>query len=431
MDSPQAPNALNRKALIFIIITIVLNTLGLTLVAPVAPYLVARYVSDPGSIGVAVGWLGSTYAICQFIAAPGLGALSDRFGRRPILLLCLLGSVFGYMLLGFGGALWVLFLGRAIDGITGANTSIMIAYIADIVPESQRSKYFGWIGAIGAASIVLGPAAGGLMAKFGYNVPFYVAGFVSLATLVMGFFFMPESLAKTKRATSITLAKLNPFTTLKTVFMLPQLRWLLIALFLYTLSTVMIPSNIGLFARDQLNWDADSTGALFSVFGVVTILVQGVLLQWLIKRYRTAQITLGGLVFTIIAFVVIALVAGVSAPILLYGGVILFALGDGLTSPTLLELITGATDVRSQGQVQGGSQSVQSLANIAGPLLAGFFYDHLGHASPYLSGAGVVALAFGAMLLAVPLLRKPTSPPNPLSTSGEGEQDRADDSVKA
>src|SRR6185295_2220986 len=177
MDT-QSP-APNRKALIFVIVTVILNTMGFTLIVPVAPFLVARYVSDPAILGAAVGWLSSIYAICQFLAAPGLGALSDRFGRRPLLLLCLMGTVVGYLFLGFGGALWVLFLGRAIDGITGANTSILIAYITDIVPPKQRGKYFGLIGAIGAISIVLGPAAGGLMAKLGYQVPFFVAGGVA------------------------------------------------------------------------------------------------------------------------------------------------------------------------------------------------------------------------------------------------------------
>jgi DHA1 family tetracycline resistance protein-like MFS transporter len=207
--------------------------------------------------------------------------------------------------------------------------------------------------------------------------------------------------------------------------MLPQLRWLLAAMFLYTLATVIVPSNLGLFARDHLNWDADSMGGLFSIFGVATIVVQAGLLQWLLKRYRTSQITLAALIFTMVAFVVIALIVTVNAPLLMYIGIILFALGDGLTGPALLELITGATDASAQGQVQGGSQSVQSLANIVGPLAAGFLYDHLGHASPYLTGAGVVVLAFGAMLLALPLLRKSISPPRPsaaLSTGGEGEQ---------
>jgi len=400
-SQPALSAAPSRKALVFIVITIVLNTLGLTLMAPVAPFLVARYVTDPANLGVAVGWLSAVYAICQFLAAPGLGALSDRFGRRPVLLICLLGSAVGYLFLGVGGALWILFLGRAIDGLTGANTSIMIAYITDIVPEAQRPKYFGWIGAIGAASIVLGPAAGGLLAKFGYQVPFFVAGVVSLANVFFGLFFMPESLAKDLRAHSISLAKLNPFVTLKQVFALLRLRWILVAIFLYTLATVVVASNISLFTKAKLNWDADGTGALFSVFGVVTILVQGVLLQWLIKRLRTSQITIGGLVFTILSLFIIALVAIFVSPLLIFVGMIVFALGDALTSPSLLELTVQATDVKSQGQVQGASQSVQSLAGIVGPLFAGSLYDHVGQAAPYLGGAGIAVLALGAIGLAL------------------------------
>ena len=128
----------NRRSLFFIMFTTFLNTMSFTLIIPLAPFLVAHYVRDSGSVGLTVGWLTSAYAICQFIAAPGLGALSDRFGRRPILLLCILGSAGGYLLLGIGGALWVLFLGRIIDGLTGANGAILNAYLTDIVPPAER-----------------------------------------------------------------------------------------------------------------------------------------------------------------------------------------------------------------------------------------------------------------------------------------------------
>lgn len=401
----------NRKAMIFVIITIILNTMGFTLIVPVAPFLVAHYVSDPAILGAAVGWLGSIYSICQFIAAPGLGALSDRFGRRPLLLICLLGTVVGYLLLGFGGALWVLFLGRAIDGISGANTSILIAYITDIVPQKQRGKYFGLIGAIGAISIVLGPAAGGLLAKFGYQTPFYVAGAVAFINVIFGLLFMPESLTKEQRATSIGMTQLNPLSALQGIFAMPQLRWLLVATFFYTLATVIVPSNIGLYANDKLNWDADAVGAFFSVFGVVTILVQGAILPWLLKRLNGLQVTITGFCFTVAAFLMVALISAVGSSAILYLGIILFGFGDGLASPAMLEVITGATDERSQGKVQGGNQSVQSLANIAGPLIAGELYDRLGHASPYIGGAGIVVLALGAVILALPTLKR--SAPEP------------------
>ncbi|MFN8564678.1 MAG: MFS transporter [Anaerolineae bacterium] len=409
METQTQTSAPNRNALIFIVVVVILNTLGLTLIAPVAPFLVARYVSDPNAIGVAVGWLSSIYAICQFVAAPALGLLSDHFGRRPLLLICLLGSAVGYLFLGVGGALWVLFLGRAIDGLTGANTSIIIAYITDVVPSAQRSRYFGMIGAIGAVSVVLGPAVGGLIAKLGYEVPFYVAGAIALISVFYGLFFMPESLSRAQRVGSIRLAKLNPLTTLSDVFAQPQLRWLLIALFLYTLSTIILPSNLGLFTRDILSWDADTVGVLFSIFGIASVVVQGVLLQWLLKRMIASRVTLAGLWFTAIALLLVGLVGVLDTSALLYVGVVVFALGDGFTSPTLLDLITRGTDERSQGKVQGGSQSMQSLANILGPVLAGALYDHLGRSSPYWGGAVIVLLAIVAALWALPAFRKFTA----------------------
>lgn len=399
----------SRKAITFIFVTVVLNTLGFTIIVPVAPFLVANYVNDPNRIGVAVGWLGSIYAICQFIAAPGLGILSDRFGRRPILLLCLMGSAIGYLLLGIGGALWVLFLGRAIDGITGANTSIMVAFITDVVPSQERSRYFGLIGATGAMCVILGPAVGGLVARFGYQAPFFLAGAVALVGVIFGLFFMPESLVKTQRTTSISIARLNPLSTLKEVFALPQLRWLIAAMFLYTLSTVILPSNMGLFTKDNLNWDADRVGLLFSVFGVSSVFVQGLILQWLLKRVSVLRVMISGLIITMIALCMVAWVGTANSTTILYLGIIVFAFGEGFTSPTILDLITRATDERSQGKVQGGSQSVQSLANIGGPILAGVLYDHLGHGSPYSFGASMIVIIFGVVSLALPTLRRSTS----------------------
>jgi len=395
----------NRKALLFIIVTVILNTLGFTLIVPVAPFLVARYVSNPNSIGVAVGWLGSIYAICQIIAAPGLGVLSDRFGRRPLLLLCLFGSALGYLLLGIGGALWVLFLGRAIDGITGGNTSIIIAYITDVVPSSQRSKYFGILGAIGAGCVVLGPAAGGFLAQFGYAMPFFVAGAIAFANVIYGIFFMPESLKSDRQISPITFAQLNPLSTLGEIYRLPHLRWLIVALFLYTLSTIIVPSNLGLFTKDNLNWEADRVGLLFSVFGISSIFVQGLVLQGLLKRFKAHQVMIAGLWVTIVSLLIIALVGIRDSSMILYIGIIVFALGEGLTSPTMLELITHCTDEQSHGKVQGGSQSVQSLANVVGPVFAGLLYDHWSHSSPYVFGAAVILLTIGAVSLVLPTFR--------------------------
>ncbi len=399
----------NRRALFFIIFTTFLNTVGLTLIIPLAPFLIAHYVSDSGSFGLTVGWFTSAYAICQFIAAPGLGALSDRFGRRPILLLCILGSAVGYLLLGIGGALWVLFLGRIIDGLTGANGAILNAYVADIVPPAERGKYFGWIGAISAISIVLGPALGGFMAKLGYQLPFFVAGGVALTNLLFGFFFLPESLPKEQRTRSINLARLNPVSTLRNVLAMPQLRWLLAAIFLTVLAFIAISANISLFAKDNLNWDTSAVGTLFSIFGITSIAVQALLLPWLIKRLGPLPVTIVGVMLAAASFVLISVVAADASDMLMYIAFVLLAIGEGLISPSLLTLITQATDAGSQGKVQGGNQSIQSLANMAGPLYVGEIYDHMGHAAPYLSGAGILLLSLGALLLARPALKRSAS----------------------
>ncbi|MBX3084535.1 MAG: MFS transporter [Anaerolineae bacterium] len=406
----------NHKVIFFIIFTTFLNMVGLTLIIPLAPFLVARYVGDSNNIGLTVGWLTSAYAICQFIAAPGLGAFSDRFGRRPIMLLCLLGSAGGYLLLGIGGSLWVLFLGRIIDGLTGANGAILNAYIADIVPPTERGKYFGWLGAVGAISVILGPTVGGFMAKLGYQLPFFAASGVLFINLLLGFFFMPESLPKEKRTASINLVRLNPISTVKDILTMPQLRWLLVAIFLTTLSFIAISANISLFAKDSLNWDTTTVGTLFSVFGVSSLVAQAVVLPWLIKHLGTLKVTIVGLIFAIISFLLMSLVAVVASPLLMYIAFILLAIGEGLISPSLLDLITRATDARSQGKVLGGNQSLQSLANMAGPLYVGGVYDNVGHAAPYLSGAGMLLLSLGALILALPALKR-------------SEADKATDSV--
>src|SRR3982751_5239065 len=160
--TPPAQGAASAKRptpriMIFLMVTAFLNTMGVGIFLPVLVFIVQEYVRDQNNLAIAVGWLASVYAICQFIAAPGLGALSDRYGRRPILLICLLGSAIGYLLLGIGGALWVLILGRIIDGLTGGNFGVAFAYVADITSVDERGKYFGMIGAIAGVAVIIGP----------------------------------------------------------------------------------------------------------------------------------------------------------------------------------------------------------------------------------------------------------------------------------
>ena len=411
MDAQTQPKSAppDRKALIFIIVTVILNAMGFTLIVPIAPYLVSRYVSDPNNLGIAVAALTSIYAVCQFIAAPGLGALSDRFGRRPILLICLLGSAVGYLLLGFGGALWVLLLGRAIDGLTGANNAVINAYLADIVPPAERARYYGMVGALASVSIVIGPAVGGLIAQFGYEVPFYLAAVVAFINLLIGFFFMPESPPLDRRTASISPTKLNPITALRDVLALPQLRWMLIAIFVYNLVFLALPSNVSLYIKDTLNWGTAEVGPLFSVLGVVSIISQAAVLPWLLKRIGTSWVAATGVLVCGIGFVVLALVSVSHSAVMIYVSVGILALGEGLVSPSLGELVSRGADARSQGRVQGGSQSISSLANIGGPLVVGVIYDSLGHASPYIIAAIGSLVVLALLSLALPAINRYTA----------------------
>ncbi len=408
-SSPSIQNGgskrINRMALIFIIITTALGTIGLGLINPVAPFLVTRYVSDPNSAGLVLGLLTSVYAICQFFAAPGLGALSDRYGRRPILLICLFGSAIGYLMLGIGGALWVLILGRVIDGLTGGNFGVTFAYVADITPAEERGKYFGWIGAVSGVALILGPAIGGLLSKISIEAPLFAAAAVTFANLILGFFFMPESLVKEKRTTKMNIAQLNPLSILVKVGSIVQIRVLLVVSFLIALSFGAVES-IGLLTKDILAWDAAATGSIFVLVGITDILAQGLLLQRLLKRFSEAQVAITGMICEAVGLLLIGSIVLIHSPVLLFLGTISFALGDGLFGPSLNGLLSRNVDASAQGQVQGGNQAVQSLARIIGPLASGVLYDHLGHSTPYMSSAVMAVLAVAVISMALPALNR-------------------------
>ena len=209
-NEQNTEQTVDKHALIFGLISVFLCWIGFSIITHVVPFLVQSYTSNPGEQAIVVTLLTSVYAVCVFFAAPGLGALSDKYGRRPLLLVCLLGSAIGYLIFGIGGALWVLFVGRIIEGITGGSISTIFAYFADIIPREQRTKYFGWVSAVVGVGTIIGPTLGGLLAKFGYSVPMYFGAIVTLVNVVYGLLYMPESLNKNNRLKEITFVRLNP-----------------------------------------------------------------------------------------------------------------------------------------------------------------------------------------------------------------------------
>ncbi|MCC0704520.1 MFS transporter [Clostridioides sp. ES-S-0049-02] len=383
----------DKKALIFGLISAFLCGIGFTIIAPVVPFLVQPYTNSPEEQAIVVTMLTSVYAICVFFAAPGLGALSDRYGRRPLLLLCLLGSAIGYLVFGIGGALWVLFVGRIIEGVTGGSISTIFAYFADITPREHRSKYFGWVSAFSGVGCVIGPTVGGLLAKFGYSVPMYFGAIITLLNVIYGFLYMPESLDKKNRLKSITLARLNPFIQLANVLSVKNLKRLLLSAFLLWIPNGSLQSVFSQFTIDTFNWKPALIGLVFSIMGIQDIISQGFIMPKLLKKLSDVQIAILGMVSEIIGYSFIATSALFSFYPIFIVGMFIFGFGDSIFGPSFNGMLSKSVDSSEQGRIQGGSQSIQSLARIIGPIIGGQIYVFLGHATPAFMGMILIGVA--------------------------------------
>jgi DHA1 family tetracycline resistance protein-like MFS transporter len=390
-----------NKALLFGLMSVFLCGLGFSIIAPVVPFLVQPYVSDPGDQALVVALLTSVYAVCVFFAAPGLGALSDRYGRRPLLLVCLLGSAVGYAVFGMGGALWVLFAGRIIEGITGGSISTIFAYFADITPRDQRTKYFGWVSAVSGVGVAIGPVLGGLLAKFGYAVPMYFGALITLLNFVYGVLYMPESLAKNNRLSRIALVRLNPFTQLINVLSIKSLKRLLISAFLLWIPNGALQAVFSQFTIDTFSWKPALIGLMFSIMGIQNIISQGFIMPRLLNKLHDTQIAILGMVSEVIGYTLIAASALFSFYPLFIAGMFIFGFGDSVFGPSFNGMVSKSAGSSEQGRILGGSQSVQSLARIIGPVLGGQIYVSIGHAAPAFMGVVLIAAA-------IPILYKRT-----------------------
>jgi DHA1 family tetracycline resistance protein-like MFS transporter len=374
-----------------------LNFAGFTIIIPVMPFLIGQYV-DPDLVGPLVGIITSVYAFGQLISAPALGALSDHVGRRPVLLLSLTGSVIGYIVLGIGGALWVLFLGRIIDGLTGGNISTIYAYVADISEPRDRGRYYGVLGAAGGLGFIVGPAIGGFVGEFSVTAPMFVAAAVTTANIVWAYFALPESVPADRRGGSFTWSQLNPLSPLTLLSKSAALRIAFAAAFLFYFAATMLQSNVSVFLKDILAFGPAQIGIVLFVVGVMDIVSQGFLTGHLLPRFGERALARGGLFINAFGYILIALVALVPSVVLIFAGVIVLTLGDGLFQPSMGGIIANAAPRGAQGAVQGANQAQQSIARIVGPLLAAYLYT-VAPSAPYVVAACVVLL--GLTILSV------------------------------
>ncbi len=371
-----------------------MDVIGITILNPVAPFIVRRF----SSAALMVSMITIIYAAGQFVAAPLMGKLGDRYGRRPVLLISILGQGIGYLIFGLGGNLWILFLGRLIGGITGGNLSIATAYIADISKPEKRSKNFTLIGMAWSLGLILGPAAGGFLGQFSLAAPALIAAGLSLLNALFCFFMLPESLPKVQRRTSpIRANDFNPIISISEMARKPGLGWLLIVSSLFNLAFNGINSASAVFMIQKFNARVLHVSILTMSAGVACAITNFMLVPALVKRFGEKASAIGsllgqGVINLAIFFTPIFL------PIFLLN--MLTACFSSFTFPTLTTLCTEQVPHREIGLLMGVTTGLGSLMNVFGPLWAGGVYDHVMAGSPYWMGA--IILAFSGLMLMRP-----------------------------
>jgi DHA1 family tetracycline resistance protein-like MFS transporter len=381
-----APTPPTRAALGLIFCVLLLDVVGIVILWPIAAYLVRRYSDD----ALMLTLLNAIYAAAQFIAAPLLGKLGDRHGRRPVLLASLFGSAIGYVLFGLGGALWVLFLSRLVGGITAGNQSVAAAYIADVSTPETRAKNFTLIGMAWGLGLVLGPALGAALGQLDLAAPAYAAAALALVSALLGLVALPESLPRERRVTTaLRLADLNPVVSIGEIARKPELGRLLLALCLFNLAFTGINSTETLYLIETFAAQPRHIGALLVLAGVTVALVQPVVrpLVRLCGEQRLAAAAVLGQA--------LGAMATAGTPVLwpIYPLTVLRTVASGLTFPALGALMAGRVAPGEQGALMGVNAALGSAMGALGPVWAGVSYERVMPGAPYWIGAGAFALA--------------------------------------
>lgn len=356
---------MNRKAsLLFIFITLALDTIGFGIIIPVLPDVIRKFVSGESNVSHIYGYFVAVFSLFLFLSSPLLGRLSDRYGRRPILLISLLGGGVDYIFMAFAPTLPLLFVGRILSGITGASFSTASSYIADISDDSNRSKNFGVIGAGFGIGFILGPMVGGLLGTYGHQYPFLAAAGFNLINFLFGLFILPESLPAEKRR-AFDWKNLNPFSSLKMVFSIPEIRVLVIVFFLINLAGQTHPSIWTLYTQHRYGWTTAQVGLSLAVVGVLSALSQGFLTGIIVKKYGESKAVIYGIFGESITFCLFALCfqGWMIYPVLVLGSVFWAA------HPALQSLISKNSPPNRQGELQGSLMSLSSLTSIINPLI--------------------------------------------------------------
>jgi DHA1 family tetracycline resistance protein-like MFS transporter len=388
----------NRKAAIgFIFVTLLIDVTGLGLIIPVVPKLIEDLLHTTNISKVALfgGLLTFSYAIMQFLFAPVLGNLSDKYGRRPVLLFSLLGFGLDYLLLAFAPSIGWLFVGRIIAGITGASMTTASAYIADISTPETRAQNFGMIGAAFGLGFIVGPMIGGLLGEMGPRIPFLVAAGLALLNAAYGYFVLPESLDASNRR-AFDWKRANPISSLKNLSRFPAVAGLIVSFFLIYVASHAVQSNWSYFNIEKFKWTPKMIGISLAVVGVLVSLVQGVLVRFVnpkIGNERSVYVGLGLYTIGLILF------GMASQSWMMFAFLIPYCLG-GISGPGLQAIISGSVPANEQGELQGSLTSIISITSIVGPLvMSNLFAFFTGPIAPFYFPGAPFMLAALLMLL--------------------------------
>jgi len=375
------------RPLLIIFLTIFVNLVGFGIIIPLLPFYAATFGASP----LVIGLLFAVFSLCQMIAAPALGDLSDRYGRRPVLVFSLAGTVISFVMLALAHSVTMLFVARIVDGLSGGNISTARAYVADVTEPKDRARAYGLIGAAFGMGFIFGPALSGLLAHISYTAPIWAAAALTLAATAMAWLWLPETAHRTRAGTG------NPFRYLPALLERPIVRRMLLVDFTYWFAFAVFQTTFALFVARRFGFDAPKTGYFFAGFGVLGAVIQGGFIRPIVGRLGDRRTFMLGLSFGAVGLIACAVAPSVWA---LTIALIPLAFGIGFGHPTVSSLVSLVARADEQGRVQGAAGAAESLGRTMGPVWGNASLESFGESTPYISAAAILLVT---LLIAVGL----------------------------
>jgi len=367
------------RPLLIIFLTIFVNLVGFGIIIPLLPFYAVTFGASPFVIGL----LFAVFSLCQLVAAPVLGDLSDRRGRRPVLIFSLVGTVASFVMLALAHTVWMLFFARIVDGLSGGNISTARAYVADITEPKDRARAYGLIGAAFGLGFILGPALSGVLAGISYTAPIWAAATITLVAAIMAWLWLPETVHRAQAGTG------NPLRSLPALLHRPRIRRVLAIDFMYWLAFAVFQTTLSLFAASRFHFGPVQTGYLFAAFGLLGAIIQGGFIRHVVHRLGDKPTFLVGLGFGTVGLIAVAMAHTVPMFAL---ALVPLAIGIGFGHPTMSSLVSLVARGDEQGRVQGSASAVESLGRTIGPIWGNASLQHFGESMPYISAAALLLL---------------------------------------